>query len=339
MNPELNHCQQQHMDDQQPPEKRRRFVSSYSLFSSAFRERLRVERPGVVYNMSSFAAMCSEAWSGLSKDEKQRFADEAARRREHYRSLEPPPPPKRPMTSFIYYTSMRRKEIQEENPTLSLMEVSRQCGDEWNLFSTDTKAEWKSRAEAASIRLQREHPQKQSRSCEDEEQQENKRRRFVSSYSLFASAYREQLRTEQPGAVYNMAAFATLCSEAWGRLQAEDKQRYADEAARRRDEYRSQLPPKPPKRPMTSFIFYTSVRRKEIQRDSPTLSLMQVSRQCGDEWNLFSPEAKAEWKALAQAASRCVGLAREPQAYQETSPASYYRRLVYADVMHHDDQE
>eukprot|EP00308_Calcidiscus_leptoporus_P025337 CAMPEP_0119370068 /NCGR_PEP_ID=MMETSP1334-20130426/16492_1 /TAXON_ID=127549 /ORGANISM="Calcidiscus leptoporus, Strain RCC1130" /LENGTH=319 /DNA_ID=CAMNT_0007387049 /DNA_START=105 /DNA_END=1061 /DNA_ORIENTATION=- len=292
------------LDHSEQQGKRRRFVSSYSIFSGAFRDRLRVEQPGVVYNMATFAAMCSAAWSSLAPEEKQQYADEAARRREHIRSLEPPPPPKRPMTSFIYYTSMRRKEIQSQNPELSLMQVSRQCGDEWKLFTAETKADWKVRAEAASIRLQREHPSKRNGGGDDDDA-ESKRRRYISSYSLFSSAFRERLRAEQPGEVYQMAAFTSMCSEAWGALEPTEKQRYTDEAARRREEYRSELPPKPPKRPMTSFIFYTSVRRKEIQRENPELSLMQVSRQCGDEWNLFSAETKAEWKALARSAGRC----------------------------------
>ena len=69
-------------------------------------------------------------------------------------------------------------------------------------------------------------------------------------------------------------------------------------------EPRQVLGPNAPRRPLTPFFFFSNKRRVELMEEQPTLRMIDVARQLGNEWREMPKEAKEqilrEWAADGQ---------------------------------------
>lgn len=132
-------------------------------------------------------------------------------------------------------------------------------------------------------------------------------RRFKSSYILFFMAKQNEIkRTLPPGS--SVGDVSKKSSQMWKALPAneraywdgcaeQDKQRYL----REKSEYTGpwQVPykrvkknPLAPKRPMSSFLFFSKERRKTIKAKYPTMKNTEISSMLGEQWRNATEEER-----------------------------------------------
>ena len=119
-----------------------------------------------------------------------------------------------------------RKTIMENNPDLSLGEVSKQCGKAWKGLLPTQKQPW---IDQAAIR-------KAARVKEVEALKKDlpiKKKRAPSSYLLFAMSHRKVVLEESPG--LSIGSVSKACGSAWKSMSDDDKQIWKDKASIAKD--------------------------------------------------------------------------------------------------------
>jgi hypothetical protein len=129
---------------------KKRGPSSYILFTKQYR----AEHSNLSdLSLGDMSKACGEAWKNLSETEKDKYRQEAEKIRTELRANDPPPPPKKPMSSYLAFAMVTRKQIIAEDPSLKLGDVSKKCGELWKKLTDDERAEWKKKASNASVAL------------------------------------------------------------------------------------------------------------------------------------------------------------------------------------------
>lgn len=123
-----------------------------------------------------------------------------------------------------------------------------------------------------------------------------KKKRGPSSYILFTQDYRKSYEGEP----LSLADMSKACGEAWAKVSDEDKKKYKEQADSIKDEIKSQLPPPPKKRQVSSYLAFAMEKRKEIVKNNPDLKLGEISKICGQFWKELSKEDKEEWRVTAK---------------------------------------
>lgn len=54
-----------------------------------------------------------------------------------------------------------------------------------------------------------------------------------------------------------------------------------------------------PKKPKSAFLFFSSDRRPSLRQEQPDLSMLDVSRVLGEEWNHLTEEEKEPYLQMA----------------------------------------
>lgn len=129
---------------------KKRGPSSYILFTKQYR----TEHSNLSnLSLGDMSKACGEAWKNISDTEKDKYRQEAERIRTELRANDPPPPPKKPMSSYLAFAMVSRKQIIAEDPSLKLGDVSKKCGELWKKLTDEERAEWKKKASNASVAL------------------------------------------------------------------------------------------------------------------------------------------------------------------------------------------
>lgn len=75
---------------------------------------------------------------------------------------------------------------------------------------------------------------------------------------------------------------------------------------------------KPPKRPGTAYIIFSTQNRELLKQQNPTDSFSTVTKKLGDNWKSMSEEEKQPYYQLAQEA--LLRYQRELAEYNASSP-------------------
>ena len=129
-------------------------------------------------------------------------------------------------SSYVLFSIDHRKTIMENNPDLSLGEVSKQCGKAWKGLLPTQKQPW---IDQAAIR-------KAARVKEVEALKKDlpiKKKRAPSSYLLFAMSHRKVVLEESPG--LSIGSVSKACGSAWKSMSDDDKQIWKDKASIAKD--------------------------------------------------------------------------------------------------------
>ena len=138
-------------------------------------------------------------------------------------------------------------------------------------------------------------------------------KRPKSSYIFFCSAYREQVKEDNPdmGAKEIMSELGKIWKELGEDDRQEfvvqalaDKERYAREKAsspkeepKKKGKSTKEKDPNRPKRKKSSYILFCQEKRNEVKEDNPEWGPRDVTSELGRLWRELDEEEKAQYKS------------------------------------------
>lgn len=138
----------------------KRVITPYFLFLSERFDSIKQSDPNMT--VVQVSAKLSSIWRTLTAEEKQKYTDrirtefrpkfEAARA--EY-AAQHPHPPKRPANSFIYYLLERRSQLTEKD-SMSIIDFSKQCSQEWKSLGDNEKAKYRQQYYDAVVKYRHE---------------------------------------------------------------------------------------------------------------------------------------------------------------------------------------
>ena len=117
-------------------------------------------------------------------------------------------------SSYLLFTMEYRKVVKQENPTMTLGDISKKCGAEWQQLPEEEKLKWKTTAETEKLR-------RKSLEVDTGEEKVIKKKRVPSSYLLFSMKERANIMLENP--TLKIGECSKLCGEKWKLLTVTEK--------------------------------------------------------------------------------------------------------------------
>ena len=123
-----------------------RTPSSYVLFSMEYRKEVSTEHPNL--SLGEVSKKCGEKWASLTDEEKKVWKDKSdtLKAERNPVSSDQEIKKKRKPSSYLCFSMDYRKKVVEQEPKLSLGEVSKRCGEQWAKLSDEDKEMWKAKA-------------------------------------------------------------------------------------------------------------------------------------------------------------------------------------------------
>ena len=132
-----------HKNKRKPP-RVAKTASSYLLFSVEYRKELIIEQPSLA--LGEVSKLCGARWRDLSDDMKQEWKVKADVLKAEALANAPPAPAKKPPSSYLLFAMTHRKNVLDDEPSLSLGDVSKRCGEAWKTLNDADKQQWKDAA-------------------------------------------------------------------------------------------------------------------------------------------------------------------------------------------------
>tara|TARA_B100000475_G_C14966258_1_gene301982 strand:- start:549 stop:914 length:366 start_codon:yes stop_codon:yes gene_type:complete len=118
------------------------------MFSMEYRKVVSTEFPEL--SLGNVSKKCGEAWSALSAEVKAEWKAKAdALKLEKSVTIAENSEPlkkKRKPSSYLCFSMEYRKKVIQEEPNLSLGDVSKKCGAAWKSLTEDEREAWKKKA-------------------------------------------------------------------------------------------------------------------------------------------------------------------------------------------------
>mmetsp|Transcript_2163 Transcript_2163/g.3395 ORF Transcript_2163/g.3395 Transcript_2163/m.3395 type:complete len:826 (-) Transcript_2163:72-2549(-) len=144
--------------------------SAYMYFSSAKRDEIKAANPDATFGQ--IGKLLGEEWKKISDDDKVEFEEKAEEDKKRYkkemedytppsddddsddgggkkkakRAKKDPNAPKGPMNAYMLFANSVRAQVREENPDLSMTEVSKEISQKYKSLDEDEMAKWKGKA-------------------------------------------------------------------------------------------------------------------------------------------------------------------------------------------------
>eukprot|EP00577_Skeletonema_sp_RCC1716_P010409 CAMPEP_0113398806 /NCGR_PEP_ID=MMETSP0013_2-20120614/15181_1 /TAXON_ID=2843 ORGANISM="Skeletonema costatum, Strain 1716" /NCGR_SAMPLE_ID=MMETSP0013_2 /ASSEMBLY_ACC=CAM_ASM_000158 /LENGTH=823 /DNA_ID=CAMNT_0000283623 /DNA_START=183 /DNA_END=2654 /DNA_ORIENTATION=- /assembly_acc=CAM_ASM_000158 len=144
--------------------------SAYLYFSSAKRDEIKAANPDATFGQ--IGKLLGEEWKKISDDDKVEFEEKAEEDKKRYkkemedytppsddddsddgggkkkakRAKKDPNAPKGPMNAYMLFANSVRAQVREENPDLSMTEVSKEISQKYKSLDEDEMAKWKGKA-------------------------------------------------------------------------------------------------------------------------------------------------------------------------------------------------
>jgi len=157
------------------PNKPKRNMSAFFLYSNANRARIKEENPGIAFG--KVAQLLSKEFKKLDPDERAEWNDAATKDKERYqeemKSYDPPSDeedygggrrrkkakkdpnkPKRNMSAFFLYSNAVRSTVKEENPEAKFGDIAKIISVQFKALSDSERAKYNKLAAEDKVRYQ-----------------------------------------------------------------------------------------------------------------------------------------------------------------------------------------
>jgi len=126
--------------------------------------------------------------------------------------------PKRPLTAFMYYSQIRRKEIKNTDSTVSMIEISKMIGAEWRELPDTSKRPHHDKAGVAA---------EQYRALK-EAYDKTKPKRPRTAYAFFMKMNRAKIATKYPETAPK--DLMKYIAESWKKISDQERETYSNMA-------------------------------------------------------------------------------------------------------------
>ena len=150
------------------PNKPKRPLTGYMIYSGEIRSKIKEENPDA--DFQTISVEIGKSWRALSDKQKEVYKKKSEKLKKEYNkkmeSYVPPEgsnfkkvdknKPKKALSSYIFFSLDKRKEIVEKNPNINGKEVLSKVGKIWNEMKDSEKAKYVKKAEEDKKRYARE---------------------------------------------------------------------------------------------------------------------------------------------------------------------------------------
>ena len=150
------------------------------------------------------------------------------------------------MTSYFLFIKTERTKIQAENPSASVTDITKMCGQRWREMDATGKQEYEKQAADDKLRYAKElqewqeaHPDEvAAMEAQAGQTKRGKKRakktaggpkRATTAYFFYTNAIRPQVKEQHPD--MKVTEMAKVMGSKWKELSADEKQKYVDMAA------------------------------------------------------------------------------------------------------------
>eukprot|EP00566_Odontella_aurita_P018252 CAMPEP_0113537072 /NCGR_PEP_ID=MMETSP0015_2-20120614/6623_1 /TAXON_ID=2838 /ORGANISM="Odontella" /LENGTH=326 /DNA_ID=CAMNT_0000436527 /DNA_START=132 /DNA_END=1112 /DNA_ORIENTATION=+ /assembly_acc=CAM_ASM_000160 len=242
------------------------------------------------------------------------------------RKKKDPNAPKKGNSSYAFFVKGMRPKIKEQNPEASFGELSNLMGQAWKKITDEDKEKYAKMAEVDAARYTREMADYSAPSDDDDSSVEdnrkrkksktNKPKRGQSSYMFFAKDARAKIKEENPDASFGETG--KMVGQAWQKLSDGDKKQYADMALVDKERYKREMADysspsddsdddkkkvkdkNAPKKPKTSFMFFSTTIRPTVKEQNPDASFTELAKLIGKKWKNISVSEKKKYEAMSK---------------------------------------
>lgn len=143
----------------------------------------------------------------------------------------------------------------------------------------------------------------------------NAPKRAMSAYMYYAASRRDALKEENP--TKKMTEIAQMIGSEWQTLDETERSEFQAKASKDKARYvaematyvpsvehastRQKRDPNAPKRPLSAFLFWASVRRPELRAQNPDKKMTELAVMLGEEWQKASDSDKEPYLTKARA--------------------------------------
>ena len=212
---------------------------------------------------SAVLAAAAAAAKVTEKEEEAAAADKAAEKKAAKKRKDPNAP-RGAKSAYIFYSTEKRPEMQAAHPEMKMTELSKPLGAAWKEMSEEDKAPYEAQAAEDKVRV---------------------------------TAEKEAYDAPGGGAEKFEAAQEAADAEE----VATKKRKEAEGAAGPAKKKKRVKEVGEPKRPMTSYLFFTASARPEITAANPELKMTELAPIFSEKWKTLTEEEKAPFIAQAEA--------------------------------------
>jgi len=164
----------------------------------------------------------------------------------------------------------------------------------------------------------------------------------LTAFMYFAKANRAKVKEANPEA--DFGTLGRLVGEAWRKLNDEQKIPYQEQSKADKERYAHEIETVDPallnkatrkkvkanfgqpKRPLSSYMFFSRDHRAIVQKENPEAKFAQVGKILGAKWKSMSPEDKKPY--IEMNAVDKIRYEREMKAYKEKYPERMKKKPV-----------
>lgn len=146
--------------------------------------------------------------------------------------------PKRPLSSYLFFSTEKGKEVRQEHPDWSVGDVSKEVGRMWRELSDEDRVEYEEKASEAKERYQEEMksyvPPPQSEMDENkkktkpksgfDEEGNAKPKKGMTSFLFYSGAMREKVKAANPE--MKIGEVAKVLGAQWKNLETKEKAKW-----------------------------------------------------------------------------------------------------------------
>lgn len=137
----------------------------------------------------------------------------------------------------------------------------------------------------------------------------------MTAYACFVQVIREEHKKKHPNESVVFTEFSRKCADKWKTMNAKEKKRFEDMAARDKERFnremktyvpadggkgkkrKKQKDPNQPKRPLSAFFFFCDDERPKVRAANPEWRVGDVAKEMGRRWETCENKKKYEEKA------------------------------------------
>jgi uncharacterized protein (DUF736 family) len=135
---------------------------------------------------------------------------------------------KRPLSAYILFCRDQRNSIKESHPEYKVTDITKELGVQWRNISEKDKKYYENLASKEKSRYQNEikdnPPQRKEKSTKKEKVIDDKPKRPLSSYIIFCSNMRSNIKSENPS--FGPKEVTKKLGEVWRSLSDSEKASY-----------------------------------------------------------------------------------------------------------------
>lgn len=213
-------------------------------------------------------------------------------------------------------------------------------------LAPEERAKWDEKANADKKRYAEEMANYDAPEDDDEDDEPTKKKvkkdknapkKARSAYTYFGNDMRETIKAENSD--LSFAETNKLLGERWKALDSDDKQKYEDMAAEDKKRYKKEMAnytppdasrdkkgktkakkdPNAPKKPMSSFMYFSTETRPKIKAENPGISFGELGKKAGELFRNLTQEEKKVYEK--KAATDKIRYEKEMEAYKSSKKA------------------